>query len=359
MNQDEESVETRHLPARQRATINDVAARAGVSRASVSRVLLGQKKVSQDTRAKVRLAAAELGYVPSVAAATLASGGGDTLGLLLRDAANPTYGLLFTELERSARVAGRQVVSMTVTSDEHGRDQLSALHHLVGLGVAGLIVATGGLGGDQLRPFTQLLPIVRVGRPVTSTDIQAVSYDEWAGGREVAQAVLAAGHRRVLVLVTESAHSHPEFVRGTAMAQELRRGGAEVIETMVRDRSDTAGGCDLAARGAISAVLCPSDTRALEVLRAARSAGIRVPHQLSVTGFDGVLPGADLLGLATYRIAVEEVAARGVATLVESITGSPQIRQVAVPGRFVPGETLATWQPTASAAPSDNAQEAR
>ncbi|MFC6359772.1 LacI family DNA-binding transcriptional regulator [Luteococcus peritonei] len=322
-------------------TIDDVARRAGVSRTSVSRALLGQNKVSDQTRSRVRQAAEELGYVPSVAASTLASGRGDTLGLLLRDAANPAYGLLFTELQRYGREAGRQVVSMTVTTDEHGRGQVAALHHLVGLRVAGLVVATGGLSTEQLLPFAGILPIVRAGRPEESGLLHAVSYDERGGGAEVARAIHAHGHRRVAVLVTDADVSYPEWVRGTAIVETLRALGVDVDELAVRRHFEGATEvCDLARQRRVSAVACPSDMRALQVLRVARSQGLRVPDDLSVTGFDGILPGADLIGLATYRIPVEEVASAAIRTLLEVVNGAEGVHQLQMSGRFVEAPSL-------------------
>lgn len=328
-------------PVPGRVTIDDVARRAGVSRTSVSRALLGQNKVSDQTRARVRQAADDLGYVPSVAASTLASGRGDTLGLLLRDAANPAYGLLFTELQKHGREAGRQVVSMTVTTDEHGRGQLAALHHLVGLRVAGLVVATGGLSSDQLLPFAGILPIVRAGRPEESGLLHAVSYDELAGGAEVARAIHAHGHRRVAVLVTDADVSYPEWVRGRAVAETLRALGVDVVELAVRRHSEgPAQVCELARERQVSAVACPSDMRALQVLREARRQGLRVPEELSVTGFDGILPGADLIGLATYRIPVEEVARAAIRTLLEVVDGAEGVHQLQIAGRFVEAPSL-------------------
>ena len=126
-------------------TMEDVAAEAGVSRTSVSRVLLGQNKVSDETRRKVRTAAARMGYVPNVMASELASRETKTIGLLLRDAANPAYGMLFTELQNAAHDEGLTLVSMTIGADDRGERQVASLHRLVGMRVAALIVATGGV----------------------------------------------------------------------------------------------------------------------------------------------------------------------------------------------------------------------
>ena len=181
-------------------TMDDVAAEAGVSRTSVSRVLLGQKKVSDHTRRKVRAAAEKLGYVPNVMARELASRTSNTVGLLLRDAANPAYGLLFTELQHAAHAVGMSVVSMTISVDQDGQQQVASLYRLLGMRVAGLIVATGGIRSEQLDPFRSYLPIIRAGRPETTDRIHAVSYDEEDAGRQLAQRILDHGHRKVAVL---------------------------------------------------------------------------------------------------------------------------------------------------------------
>ncbi|MGO2361652.1 MAG: LacI family DNA-binding transcriptional regulator, partial [Brachybacterium tyrofermentans] len=135
-----------------RVRLEDVAAAAGVSRTSASRVMLGQGKVSDRTRRRVLAVADELGYVTNVAASELASGGSSTVGLLLRDASNPAYGLLFSELQKAGHAAGVTLLSMTIKHDDQGRQQVASLHRLMGMRVAGLIVATGGVTSDQLEP---------------------------------------------------------------------------------------------------------------------------------------------------------------------------------------------------------------
>ncbi|WP_168199713.1 LacI family DNA-binding transcriptional regulator [Citricoccus sp. SGAir0253] len=323
-------------------TMDDVARASGVSRASVSRVLLGQKKVSEETRRKVLAAAEELGYVPNVLASGLASRGTSTLGLLLRDAANPAYGLLFTELQNAARAAGLTIVSMTVTTDDRGKRQVASLHRLMGMRVAGLIVATGDVTSEQLEPFRAKVPIMRAGRPETTDSIHAVSYDEDHAGRTLAAHVAACGHRSVAVLVTAAERSYPEYVRGTAMAAELAARGVSIVPVpVVGPTEGTAEAVDLVRRGAVSAVMCPSDLRQLELLRGLRAAGLSAPEDVSVSGCDGILPGADLLGLTTYRIPVESLAARTVAHmagLVAAPTGA--VVQERLPGRLVPGRTV-------------------
>jgi DNA-binding LacI/PurR family transcriptional regulator len=323
--------------------MDDVAIAAGVSRTSVSRVLLGQNKVSEQTRRKVRAAAERLGYVPNVMASELASRASSTIGLLLRDAANPAYGLLFTELQKAAHDADLTLISMTISSDYRGRRQVGSLHRLMGMRVAGLLVATGGVTSEQLEPFRTRIPIMRAGRPETTSQIHAVSYDEEDSARQLARHVAGAGHRDVAVLVTTEAESYPEFVRGAASVAALREHGARVTLIDVAAPDDgVAEVVGLVRRRAVSAVMCPSDVRALGLLRALHAADLSAPADVSVTGCDGVLPGIDLLGLTSVRLPVEELARRAVAHLAALIGEDPPARvvQERLRGTLLPGRSV-------------------
>lgn len=321
-------------------TMDDVARAAGVSRTSVSRVFLGQSKVSQSTIRRVRQVAAELGYVPNMIASGLASGRSTTVGLLLRDAANPAYGLLFTQLQRAAHASGLNIISMTIADDERGRKQVAALDHLIGMQIAGLIVATGGVTSDQLVPFRARLPIIRAGRPEPNPDVHAVSYDEVAAGRSLAGMVADQGHQRVAVLLTDADASYPEWVRSSTISETLIGRGVAVTTLPVRVAGDqVAAALDLAAHGDVTAIMCPSDYRALDVVRGARARGLEVPGMVSITGCDGIMPGLDLIGLSTYRIAVEELARRAVTALCGLLSGPGPVIHEEVLGVLVPGRS--------------------
>ncbi|RMB61681.1 LacI family DNA-binding transcriptional regulator [Tessaracoccus antarcticus] len=331
------------------STMEDVAAAAGVSRTSVSRVMLGQKKVSEETRRRVFAAAEHLGYVPNVLASELASRGTSTVGLLLRDASNPAYGLLFTRLQEAAHAADLTLVTMTINADDQGRRQVAGLHRLMGLRVAGLIVATGGVTSHQLEPFHSQIPIIRAGRPETTSLIHAVSYDEVHAGRSLAHCVADAGHREVAVLATAEDVSFPEYVRSTTMAATLVGRGVEVISVPLGDDAHDGVGAAvaLARDGRVGAIMCPSDLRQLQVLRALAAVGLTAPADVSVSGCDGVLPGADLLGLTTYRIPVEELAVRTVARMSDLLSQEPTPGVVAerLRGALVRGRTVGPPSP--------------
>ncbi|WP_051130721.1 LacI family DNA-binding transcriptional regulator [Nesterenkonia alba] len=326
-------------------TIDDVASAAGVSKSTVSRALLKQSRVSATTRQKVLAAAADLGYVPNVMASELAQHSGGTIGLLLRDASNPAYGLLFTLLHQEATAAGLRVVSTTIGSGPGGRsqEQVAALDWLMGMRVSGLIVATGGVFSEQLQPFHERIPILRAGRPEATGYIHAVSYDEQHAGEQLGRLVAEAGHRRVAVLRTVPEVSYPEYVRGTAMIDALTERGIEPVEVEVTPETDgIAEALHLVCSAEATAVMCPNDMRQLALIRVFAEAGLHAPQDYSVTGYDGVTPGVDLLGLATYRIGVETLAQRTVAHMKTLLAEEPAepIREV-VRGELLPGRTVA------------------
>ena len=331
-----------------RVRLEDVAAAAGVSRTSVSRVMLGQGKVSEQTRRRVLAIADELGYVTNVAASELASGGSSTVGLLLRDASNPAYGLLFSELQAAAHAAGITLLTMTIKHDDRGR--VWPAPSADGHGVAGLIVATGGIS-DQLEPFRDRIPIIRAGRPraadasTLSRTTRRMRPDDWQ--------TLDLGHTEVAVQAARAEDSYPEYVRSTVMCQVLEGRGATVHRLEYRPGHDAMDeSVDLVRRGRVSAVMVPSDLRQLTLIRRLQEAGMRTPEDVATTGCDGILPGIDLLGLSTMRIAVEDVAERTIAHIARMIGGDGaqevprpddpaggRVVHERLPGRFIQGRT--------------------
>lgn len=326
-----------------RVTISDVAAAAGVSRATATRALKGEGRFSPETQQRIVEAAERLGYVRNTMAAELAAGRTGTVGLMLRDASNPAYGLLFSRLQDEAHQRGLDLVTVTIGADEQGAEQVNALHRLLGMRVAGLIVATGGIGAAQLEPFADQVPILRAGRVESSERIHTAHYDDPAHGRMLAAHIIALGHRQAVVLAGSPEASYPEHLRAIAMRDTLVAAGVAVTMISAGARPDE--GVDealKAVRAGATAILCASDYRQLAVMRAARAAGLDVPGDVSVTGCDGILPGADLLGLTTVRIPVEAVAAASVETMQALLSGEVDGPvQRAFSGSLVVGSTAA------------------
>ncbi|MDX3264964.1 LacI family DNA-binding transcriptional regulator [Streptomyces sp. MI02-2A] len=332
-----------HSPLK--VTMAAVAEEAGVSRATASRVFYGSTPVAKHTRQAVYAAAERLGYVPNTMARSLAARSTDILGLLLRAPDNPAYGLLFAELQANVSAAGLQMVTVAPSRHEGAHFERQALNRLLGLRVGGMFVSTGVIRAQMLEPFLDLVPVVVVGRPESHPDIHSVSYDEDHNADLLAGAVAAAGHRSVAVVVPSAEHTVSESRRGAAMARGLTERGVRVHEVS----SPTFGTLDeggqeivaLRREGRITAAMFPSDWRLLTFLPLAQEAGLKVPDDISLTGFDGIMPGIDLLGFTTVRIPVEAAARRAVEVMRAQLEERTQPLHELLPGTLVRGRTLA------------------
>lgn len=331
--------------------MEDVAKLAQVSRATVSRVLMGYAPVSAKTQEKVHRAMRELGYVPNLIASGLAAKASDLVGLLLRDPRVPAYGLLHSEIQNEAGRLGLQLITVVPTATQGAEDELTGLRRLLGLRVGGLMVSTGVIKAHDLEPFLDAVPVVSVGRVEEHRGIYGVSYDENTNGAILADRVAAEGHRSVAVVVPSFSVSTAENRRGLAMAAHLRGRGIEVHQLDTDLFGALADGysdiVSLAARGRITAAMFPTDKRAIGFLSFANSSGLRVPEDLSVTGCDGITMGLEQIGLATLELPVHEVAARGTAVMAELLRNrdSVAVRHERFAGTFVPGRTLAAPAP--------------
>lgn len=303
--------------------MDDVADMAGVSRATVSRVLSGSARVATSTRERVYQAIGELGYVPNLAAQQLAGAENTTLGLLLRDPRVPTYGLLHTELSEQAGEHGAGILAAVPTPTRGADQEQSSLQRLLGSRVGGLFVATGVIGSHDLRPFLSAVPVVSVGRLEADPRIPGVSYDERTHGRMIADWVIRYGHTSVAVLAVREDISLGEGIRSAATIERLRERGCDVREVPATTFGITDENLDtfihLVREQRITCAIFPTDRRALGFLTLARKTGVRVPEDVSVVGLDGVGVHLSLLGLATLRVPVETVARRAVEVMMAAI----------------------------------------
>lgn len=327
--------------------MDDVAREAGVSRATVSRVLVGHPPVSGPTRERVTKALDKLGYVPNEHARGLAARRSDLVGLLLRDPSNPSYGALHAQIQRRAASLGIALVTAVPAVTDRSEQERSALQRMLGLRVGALIVSTGVITSEQLAPFLDTVPVVSAGRPEPHPAIDAVSYDEELGATMMAQQIVAAGHREIAVLGTTREVSAAGHLRGVHLAAQLRARGAQVrtvlADQFAADDDKLEELLRLVLNRQVTAIAFNSDDRALAFWRLARATGVRVPEDVSITGIDGLQPHLDLIGLATIRLPVAQVAERTVA-LVHRRMSSPEVRTEVqhqlCAGVFVAGPSL-------------------
>lgn len=343
-------------------TMEDVAHAAGVSRSTVSRVFQnGGERVSPDAMIQVHEAAKRLGYVHNLVASGLATRHGRQLGLLIRDATNPAYGHLHAELNRAVETGGRTLISVTASRHDYGTAEVAGLNRLIGQRVAGVFVGTGVTAAEDLVETVTATPMMIVGRPNEHPRIESVSYDERGHGRLMAEQIAAAGHRQIAVLTAPLLYSRVFDLRIRSLVERCRELGVTTLPVpLLPVEQGVARALDAAHEESLTCIVCPVDYVALDLLRAAAARGVRIPEDVSTVGFDGMGDGLDLLGLATVRLPVAEVAQQAVARMEELLVqaqedpeghpadgragtrlgdASPARHKVTI-GRFLPGRTL-------------------
>ncbi|MGX2998152.1 LacI family DNA-binding transcriptional regulator [Streptomyces sp. JNUCC 64] len=299
-----------------------MAAAAGVSQAAVS-LVLGEKwrgRVAEATAERVRAAARDLGYRPNLAARTLRLGRTRTALLVVPVLTNDFFSGVHAGAARVAAEHGFGVVlypfsAVTGTAPDPFASASAALDGVIASSMAA--EAVEALRGDAL-PLVMLDSDPAEAPPGTAV----VNLDVADGVRRVARHLLALGHRRVLHLAAD-VDSWTFRVRARALAEalgEARAPGGPVTAPLRVDAGREAVGEVLALPPGRrpTAVVCDGDLLAAGVLKAARRLGLRVPEDLSVTGFDDLaLAGAVDPELTTVRLPAEEVGAHGMRALLE------------------------------------------
>ncbi|MER7517617.1 LacI family DNA-binding transcriptional regulator [Streptomyces sp. NPDC126499] len=305
-----------------RPTSRDVARAAGVSQATVS-LVLGDKwrgRVSERTAAAVRAAAGELGYRPNLAARNLRLGRTRTALLIVPALTNEFFAHVYTG---AAAVAARHGFGVVLYPSPDGigpaRDPFASASAALD-GVLASSMAT-----DALKAFQGTdLPLVMLDSAPDGPGAAAhVNLDVADGMRHVTGHLLGLGHRRFLHLAS-AVPSWTFDVRAAALADAL--GGAELRTE--RAPLDVAGATEAAARALAApgprptAVICDDDIIAAGVCKAARRLGLRVPEDLSVTGFDDMaLATAVEPELTTVRLPAEDFGRRGMEALLAVLAG--------------------------------------
>ncbi len=290
------------------ARLKDVAKAAGVSIATVSNVLNGTKTTTPVVQRRVLEAITALGYQPNLHARSLRTGQSRTLGLVVPDLTNPYFPALVQAIETTARAAGYALIVMDAGND--AERETEALTLMASYRVAGVIWVPVGENHAPTWPF----PVVTVDRAVPGCD--TVVADHLQGGSLVAQHAIALGHRRVGLLsgprsLASAALRRAGFLRAATGQLEL----AWEHEVPFSSELPPHVQVRLAEPGC-SLVVCANDAVAVGVLRAARAAGLRVPDELSVIGFDDV-PWSDFVdpALTTVRQPLAALGAVAVAML--------------------------------------------
>lgn len=313
-----------------RVSMADVAARAGVSGQTVSRVVNGSPRVEPVTRARVEAAMDELGYRVHRAARALRTGRTQTIGLVATTLATVGNSRMLQAVADAAASRGYALVVVTL-----GAGAIDvAFDRLRDQGVDGAIVLNEATASARDAAVPGDLRLVVVDAPAADRfDVIQTAHAD--GARDATRHLLAQGHRTVHhVAGPAGSFSADERERGWRTA--LAEAGADASEPGRGDWSAASGYAAAAGLTAATAVFAANDQMALGVLRALADAGRRVPEDVAVVGFDDVQDAADYRPpLTTMRQDFDALGARAVDVLVAGIeTGAAPVLET-IPARLI------------------------
>lgn len=317
-------------------TMEDVAARAGVSRSLVSLVMQGSPGVSPHRREAVLRAAAELGYRPNAHARNLARRTTRTVGVLLSDLHNPFFAEVYDGIESAASEAGFKLLANT--GGQRPAGEREAVGTLLELRVDGIILAGARLPSSDIVAAAREVPVALVTRVVRDRSVDWVTSDDAHGAELALEHLAALGHRRIV---------HVDGGRGAGAAARrngyrramARLGLADHARVVHGDFTEVSGVA--AAREIVkgpeplpTAVFAANDLCAAGVLSELDDLGLAVPDDVSVVGYDNTaLAGLHTIDLTTIdqpRLAMGRQAMRAVLDRIED-RGREPLRSVLPP----------------------------
>lgn len=326
-------------------TLDDVARLAGVSRATASRALNGRPGVRPDVRDRVERIAASLSFVANRAARHLASGRSSVIGLVIPTAdlrIDPYGASMIHAVGRAANFAD-QGLMLHLAADEPVR----SVQHILRDGlIDGVIVGAVAVGipwVDELLDGP--LPTVLVGRHPTRTDVDSVSVENVESSAAAVEHLFSVGCRRVGTIAGPLDRADGrERLQGYRLAHE-RRGLALddslVVQGDFHREAGKLGAAALLERG-IDGLFTANDEMALGALWSFARAGVRVPYDVAVAGFDGTsLNDFVEPTLTSVRQPFDAIAEAAVARLLSRIDGEPGVRQTVIQAVLEPGGSSA------------------
>jgi len=275
------------------ATIYDVSVLAGVSLATVSRVMNKNARVSEKTRQKVLDAMNELGYRPNAVAQSLASSRSNSVGILVSELQGQFYGAMLSGIEAELRAAGKHVIITAGHSNE--ADEIDGIEFLIDRSCDALILHVEAVSDDYLIQLSKSpVPVVLINRKIDEISDNCISLDNEKGGYLATRALIDQGHKKIAYI------SGPKW---KADAQGRLAGHRRALaesnldydsELVVEGNYQESGGVDamkflLAQKRPFTAVVCANDETASGAITICRENGIKMPEELSIVGFDNII----------------------------------------------------------------------
>lgn len=330
------------------ATMLEVAKRAGVSKATVSRVLSGNGYVSQETKDRVFKAVAESGYRPNLLARNLATKTTQTLGLVVT---NTLYhGVYFSELlyhvARMTEDKGRQLI---LADGKHSaQEEREAIQYLLDLRCDAIIIYPRFLTVDEMDEIVEnhSQPIMVLNRRLRRHASHCVWSDQKASAMRVVERLIALGHRDI-AFITGSLDSPTGVERLAGYKDALAGHGIALNEALIAEgrwtpETGAAAVEILRQRGVTySALVASNDDMAIGAMKQLHQLGVKVPDQVSVVGFDDIVLAPYMVpSLASVRVPVTEMIKESINRLIFMLDGGEFNFQQSFPGALIERDSL-------------------
>ena len=326
--------------ATDKVTSWDVARLAGVSQSAVSRAFTPGASVSAKTQSKVRAAANQLGYRPNVLARSLITGRSRMIGLVVAYLDNYFYPEALEKLSNALQAEGYHVLVFMASQTAGNIDQV--LDEILDYQVDGIILASVAMSSDlAARCQSAGVPAVLFNRDQDDAGLAAVTSDNRDGGRQVAEFLLAGGHRRISYIAGwEGASTQRDREAGfrETLAASSRDVCSRAVGNYRLDEARDAARAMFSASQRPDAVFVANDHMAFAVMDVLRSElGLRVPEDVSVIGFDDVPPAAwPAYDLTTVRQPANRMVDETVRMILAMIEGDAvQATKLVVPARLI------------------------
>jgi LacI family transcriptional regulator len=310
-----------------------IAEKLGVSIALVSRVLSGKAAeigIAPDTIERVLKAAEEMGYVPSAAALSLKGKATRTIGVTVYDFNDPFFGALIKQIQIQAHEHNYSLILAGFLNRIPDEQDLQSLHKYA---LDGLIVIGTDLNAEWLSNF-QNMPVARIGHGGPDERSVRVTVDEDQAARLLIDHIIESGRKRPLYV---SANLPAHRIRQQALERAAAARNIKLVTEQFSGWEAFEAGAQLAGlhRDA-DALICATDQVAMGALHSLHDAGIAVPEDIVVTGFDGIAAAGQFIpSITTIRQPIEQIVKQAFATVIQPVP--PQ--EILLPGQLIVRQT--------------------
>jgi DNA-binding LacI/PurR family transcriptional regulator len=325
---------------RRQPSIKDIARIARVSHPTVSRALQNSPLVNAKTAAKIRKIAEDAGYRASAVARGLVTRRTKTIGLVVTTVNDPFAGEVALGIEKAANEHGYSV--FLANSDAEPERERRMVQTFAEQRVDGIVVTSSRVGAEYLPMLADLMvPIVLVNDQYPGEFMHSVMIENVQGSRAAAEHLIALGHRRIAYVGDRSGY-HSDTERLSGYKEALAAAGiAFAPELAVKGDGRTAAAIEavnalLALAEPPTAICCYNDMTALGAMRAIAARGLRVPDDISVTGFDDLFFAEYLdVPLTTVHQPMRHMGQMAMENLLKLMTGGESVAQVRVEAKLV------------------------